>query len=80
MMSMVRAASSTWRASACASSCRTGQPQLALQDRNYGGESFPTEPLISGAFRARREYAAMIARCRAQGPGKVSLGGISSAR
>ena len=51
--------------------CKTGY---------YGGESFLTEPPISGIqhfVRAAREYAAMIAWCRAQGPGKVSLGGIS---
>ena len=46
----------------------------------YGGESFLTEPPISGIqhfVRAAREYAAMIAWCRAQGPGKISLGGVS---
>jgi hypothetical protein len=46
----------------------------------YGGESFLTEPPISGIqhfVRAAREYAAMIAWCRAQGPGRISLGGIS---
>jgi len=46
----------------------------------YGGESFLTEPPISGIqhfVRAAREYAAMIAWCRAQGPGRVSLGGVS---
>ncbi len=46
----------------------------------YGGESFLTEPPVSGIFhfvRAAREYAALIAWCRAQGPGRVSLGGIS---
>ena len=51
--------------------CKTGY---------YGGESFLIEPPISGIqhfVRSAREYAAMIAWCRAQGPGKVSLGGIS---
>lgn len=51
--------------------CRTGY---------YGGESFLIEPPISGIqhfVRAAREYAALIAWCRAQGPGKISLGGIS---
>ena len=51
--------------------CKTGY---------YGGESFLTEPPISGIqhfVRAAREYAAMIAWCRAQGPGKISLGGVS---
>jgi pimeloyl-ACP methyl ester carboxylesterase len=46
----------------------------------YGGESFLTEPPISGIqhfVRAARECAALIAWCRAQGSGKVSLGGIS---
>jgi hypothetical protein len=46
----------------------------------YGGESFLVEPPISGIqhfVRAAREYAAMIAWCRGQGPGKISLGGIS---
>jgi hypothetical protein len=46
----------------------------------YGGESFLAEPPISGIqhfVRAAREYAAMIAWCRTQGPGKISLGGIS---
>ena len=46
----------------------------------YGGESFLTEPPVSGIqhfARAAREYAAMIAWCRAQGPGRISLGGIS---
>jgi hypothetical protein len=46
----------------------------------YGGESFLVEPPISGIqhfVRAGREYAALIAWCRAQGPGKVALGGIS---
>jgi hypothetical protein len=46
----------------------------------YGGESFLTEPPISGIqhfVRAAREYAALVAWCRAQGPGRVSLGGIS---
>ena len=46
----------------------------------YGGESFLTEPPISGIqhfVRQAREYAAMIAWCRAQGTGRVSLGGIS---
>ena len=46
----------------------------------YGGESFLVEPPVSGIqhfVRAAREYAAMIAWCRAQGPGKISLGGIS---
>lgn len=51
--------------------CKTGY---------YGGESFLIEPPISGIqhfVRAAREYAALIAWCRAQGPGKISLGGIS---
>jgi alpha/beta hydrolase family protein len=46
----------------------------------YGGESFLAEPPVSGIqhfVRAAREYAAMIAWCRAQGPGRISLGGIS---
>ncbi|MGH6891124.1 MAG: alpha/beta hydrolase family protein, partial [Dongiaceae bacterium] len=46
----------------------------------YGGESFLTEPPVSGILhfvRAAREYAALIAWCRAQGPGRISLGGIS---
>jgi hypothetical protein len=46
----------------------------------YGGESFLVEPPISGIqhfVRAAREYAAMIAWCRGQGPGRISLGGIS---
>lgn len=46
----------------------------------YGGESFLAEPPISGIqhfVRAAREYAAMIAWCRAQGSGRISLGGIS---
>jgi hypothetical protein len=46
----------------------------------YGGESFLTEPPISGIqhfVRAAREYAALVAWCRAQGPGRVSLGGVS---
>jgi pimeloyl-ACP methyl ester carboxylesterase len=46
----------------------------------YGGESFLTEPPISGIqyfARAAREFVAMIAWCRAQGPGRISLGGIS---
>ncbi|HEY3146658.1 MAG TPA: hypothetical protein VGJ75_09915 [Dongiaceae bacterium] len=46
----------------------------------YGGESFLTEPPISGIqhfVRAAREYAAMVAWCRAQGAGRISLGGIS---
>lgn len=46
----------------------------------YGGESFMTEPPVSGILhfvRAAREYAALIAWCRAQGPGRISLGGIS---
>jgi hypothetical protein len=46
----------------------------------YGGESFLVEPPISGIqhfVRAAREYAAMVAWCRARGPGKISLGGIS---
>ncbi|MEZ5831400.1 MAG: alpha/beta hydrolase family protein [Dongiaceae bacterium] len=46
----------------------------------YGGESFLVEPPISGIqhfVRAARESAAMIAWCRAQGPGRISLGGIS---
>lgn len=51
--------------------CRTGI---------YGGESFLAEPPISGIqhfVRAAREYAVMIAWCRAQGAGRISLGGIS---
>ena len=46
----------------------------------YGGESFLVEPPISGIqhfVRAARESAAMVAWCRAQGPGRISLGGIS---
>jgi hypothetical protein len=46
----------------------------------YGGESFLVEPPISGIqhfVRSAREYAAMIAWCRAQGSGRISLGGIS---
>jgi hypothetical protein len=46
----------------------------------YGGESFLTEPPISGIqhfARAAREFAVLIAWCRAQGPGRISLGGIS---
>jgi pimeloyl-ACP methyl ester carboxylesterase len=46
----------------------------------YGGESFLVEPPISAIqhfVRAAREYAAMIAWCRAQGLGKISLGGVS---
>ncbi len=46
----------------------------------YGGESFLAEPPVSGIqhfVRAARDYAAMIAWCRAQGPGRISLGGIS---
>jgi Alpha/beta hydrolase domain containing 18 len=46
----------------------------------YGGESFLTEPPVSAILhfvRAAREYAALIAWCRAQGPGRISLGGVS---
>lgn len=46
----------------------------------YGGESFLVEPPVSGIhhfIRAARESAAMIAWCRAQGPGRISLGGVS---
>ncbi len=46
----------------------------------YGGESFLMEPPVSAILhcvRAAREYAALIAWCRAQGPGRISLGGVS---
>ena len=46
----------------------------------YGGESFLAEPPVSGIqhfVRAAREYAVLTAWCRAQGPGRISLGGIS---
>lgn len=46
----------------------------------YGGESFLIEPPVSGIhhfIRAAKESAIMIAWCRAQGPGKISLGGVS---
>lgn len=46
----------------------------------YGGESFLIEPPVSGIhhfIRSAREYATMIAWCRAQGPGRISLGGVS---
>jgi pimeloyl-ACP methyl ester carboxylesterase len=46
----------------------------------YGGESFLVEPPVSGIhhfIRAAREFGTMIAWCRAQGPGRISLGGVS---
>lgn len=46
----------------------------------YGGESFLIEPPVSGIhhfIRAAREFGTMIAWCRAQGPGRISLGGVS---
>lgn len=46
----------------------------------YGGESFLIEPPVSGIhhfIRAAREFGTLIAWCRAQGPGRISLGGVS---
>lgn len=46
----------------------------------YGGESFLVAPPVSGIhhfIRAAREYATLVAWCRAQGPGRISLGGVS---
>ncbi|MBL9034354.1 MAG: alpha/beta hydrolase family protein [Rhodospirillaceae bacterium] len=46
----------------------------------YGGESFLVEPPVSGIhhfIRAAREFGTLIAWCRAQGPGKIALGGVS---
>jgi pimeloyl-ACP methyl ester carboxylesterase len=46
----------------------------------YGGESFLVEPPVSGIhhfIRAAREFGTLIAWCRAQGPGRISLGGVS---
>ena len=46
----------------------------------YGGESFLVEPPVSGIhhfIRAARESATLISWCRAQGPGRISLGGVS---
>src|SRR6185369_2269070 len=56
-----------------------GHNRRAVPGR-YGGESFIAAPPSSGLYslqQAAQELGVIIDWCRAQGPGKVCLGGIS---